>query len=203
MKLFYKVGACSLASRIALEEAGIEYETESVDLKTKLTESGRNYLDINSKGYVPTLVINSGEILTEGAAILQYISDEFLRKKNHINDENFFPYHLYEWLTFIGTELHKQFSVFRNPDADEAWKVVATKTLERRMLFIENKLSENSFLMGDIFTVADCYFFTVLTWSNFIKLDLNRWPYVMGYYKRIAQRPSVQIALKAEGLSIA
>lgn len=198
MKLYYKAGTCSLAARIAIEEWGGAYEAESVDLKTKLTDSGSNYLDVNGKGYVPALVLDDGTILTENAAMLVYISNNKLKHNYHIGDKDLFPYKMIEWLTYIGTELHKQFGVFRNPTADENWKAHALKTLERRLSYIEEHLKGKSFLIGDGFTVADCYFFTVLTWTNFIKLDLNKWPLILKYYKRLEQRPSVISALKKE-----
>lgn len=201
MKLYLKAGACSLASHIALEEAGLRYETESVDLQKKVTASGADFLKINRKGYVPALQLDGGEVLAEGPAILQYIADQVPAKALAPANGSLERYRLQAWLTFVGTELHKQFGAFFNPAAGADWKAGAMALLERRLAYLAGELEGRQFLMGDTFTVADCYLFTVLNWAGFVKLDLGRWPAVQAYHQRVAQRPAVLAALKAEGLA--
>lgn len=200
MKLYLKPGACSLSPHIVLEESGLAYETEVVDLKTKVTASGADYWAINPKGYVPALQLDSGELLTEGPAIVQYLADQVPAKKLAPSNGSIERYLLQGWLTFIGTELHKSFSAFFNPTAGEDWKGAAMANLERRLAYTDQHLADMSYLMGEDFSVADAYLFTVLRWTAAIKLDLGRWPNVAAYQARVAARPAVQAALKAEGL---
>lgn len=201
MKLYLKPGACSLASHIALEEAGLRYETESVDLQKKVTASGADFLAINPKGYVPALAVDGGELLTEGPAILQYIADQVPAKALAPANGSIERYRLQSWLNFVGTELHKNFGAFFNPAATADWKAGALALLERRLGYLATQLEGREYLLGDTFTVADCYLFTVLNWAGFIQLDLGRWPAVQAYHRRVAGRPAVQAALKAEGLA--
>ena len=201
MKLFYKPGACSLSPHIVLEESGLPYESESVDLKTKVTASGGDFYAINPKGYVPALLLDSGELLTEGPAIVQYLADQVPAKRLAPTNGTLERYRLQSWLTFIGTELHKSFSPFFNPAAGDDWKAIARANLERRLAYTDAQLAGKSYLLGEDFTVADAYLFTVLSWAKFIKLDLAQWPNVLAYQARVAARPKVQAALKAEGLA--
>ena len=201
MKLFYKPGACSLSPHIVLEESGLPYESESVDLKTKVTASGADFLAINPKGYVPALLLDSGELLTEGPAIVQYLADQVPAMRLAPANGTLERYRLQSWLTFIGTELHKSFSPFFNPAAGDDWKAIARANLERRLAYTDAQLAGNSYLLGEDFTVADAYLFTVLSWAKFIKLDLAQWPNLATYQARVAARPKVQAALKAEGLA--
>jgi len=201
MKLFIKPGACSLSPHIVLEELGLPYETEVVDLARKTTASGQDFLAINPKGYVPALLLDSGELLTEGPAIVQYLADLAPEKQLAPANGSVARYQLQSWLTFIGTELHKSFSPFFNPKAPQEWKDIARANLERRLAYVAQQLEGRDYLLGSDFSVADAYLFTVLGWSKFIKLDLGAWPALVAYQARVAARPAVQEALKAEGLA--
>ena len=201
MKLFLKPGACSLSPHIVLEELGLPYQTETVDLKTKQTASGQDFLAINPKGYVPALQLDDGSLLTEGPAIVQYLADLAPEKQLAPANGSIARYQLQSWLTFIGTEVHKSFSPFFNPKAPQEWKDIARANLERRLAYVAQQLEGRDYLLGSEFTVADAYLFTVLNWSKFIKLDLGAWPLLLAYQARVAARPAVQAALKAEGLA--
>ncbi|SAL20062.1 glutathione S-transferase domain-containing protein [Caballeronia arvi] len=200
MKLFYKAGACSLASHIVLEEAGLPYEIEAVDLKTKRTTSGADFTAINAKGYVPALLLDSGELLTEGPAIMQFVADQAPAKHLAPLADAMSRYRLQGWLTFIGTELHKNFSPFFNPAASSDWKAAAMSNLERRLTYTAQQLADKPFLLGDEFSIGDAYLFTVLGWAKHIDLDLGKWPVLVAYQARVGARPAVQRAMKAEGL---
>lgn len=201
MKLFLKAGACSLSPHIVLEESGLRYETESVDLKTKVTANGADYWAINPKGYVPALLLDSGELLTEGPAIVQYLADQVPDKKLAPANGTIERYRLQGWLTFIGTELHRSFSPFFNPTASDDWKAAAMSNLERRLSYTDQQLAGKSYLMGENFSVADAYLFTMLNWTKPIQLDLAKWPNLTAFQTRVAARPGVQAALKSEGLA--
>ena len=199
MKLYYKPGACSLASHIALEEAGLAYQTEAVDLKTKVTATGQDYWQINPKGYVPALQLDGGELLTEGPAILQYVADQAPAAALAPAAGTVARYQLQAWLTFIGTELHRSCTAFFHPQAGDDWKAIARATLERRLSYVDGQLQGRAYLTGDGFTVADAYLFTVLSWMKPIGMDLSGWPQIVAFQARVAARPAVQAALKAEG----
>jgi glutathione S-transferase len=200
MKLFLKPGACSLSPHIVLEEAGLAYETEVVDLAKKVTASGANFLAINPKGYVPALLLDSGELLTEGPAIVQYLAD--LVPEKHLAPANgTLPrYQLQSWLTFIGTEIHKNFTPFFVPGTSAEAKDAARANLVRRLAYTNDQLADKPYLLGEAFSVADAYLFTVVGWSKYIQLDLSAWPHLTAFQARMASRPAVQAALKAEGL---
>ncbi|WP_250533332.1 glutathione transferase GstA [Caballeronia sp. AZ10_KS36] len=200
MKLFYKAGACSLASHIVLEESGLPYEIEAVDLKTKVTASGADFMAINPKGYVPALQLDDGNVLTEGPAIMQYIADQVPAKHLAPLADAMSRYRLQGWLTFIGTELHKNFSPFFNPAATSEWKAAAMANLERRLAYVAKHIDDKQYLLGNEYSIGDAYLFTVLGWASFIDLDLNKWPALTAYQARVAARPAVQAAMKAEGL---
>ncbi|MFZ4550343.1 MAG: glutathione transferase GstA [Aquabacterium sp.] len=201
MKLFLKPGACSLSPHIVLEEAGLAYETEVVDLKTKVTASGADYAALNPKGYVPALQLDDGTLLTEGPAIVQYLADLVPEKKLAPANGTLARYQLQSWLTFIGTELHKNFSPFFNPAATPEMKEMARANLQRRLAYTDTQLAGQPFLLGDHFSVADAYLFVVLGWAKFIQLDLSGWTNLTAFLARVAARPAVQAALKAEGLA--
>jgi len=201
MKLFFSPGACSLSPRIVLEELGLPYESERVDLKAKKTASGADYAALNPKGYVPALQLDSGELLTEGPAIVQYLADQVPAKGLAPANGTLARYQLQSWLTFIGTELHKNFSPFFNPAASEDWKAGARANLERRLGYVNEQLASRPYLMGDAFSAADAYLFVVLNWTRMLKIDLAPWPNVAAFLARVGQRPAVQAALKAEGLA--
>lgn len=200
MKLYYKAGACSLSPHIALLEAGLAFELEAVDLKTKLTASGADFTAINSKGYVPALVLDNSKVLTEGAAIVQYIAD--LKPESGLAPANGSEarYELQSWLSFISTELHKPFGSLFNPAQSADWKAAAQALLNKRLDWVATQLGEREFLLGDRFTVADGYLFTVLGWANIVGFSLDAWPNLQTYLARIGARPKVIEALKAEGL---
>lgn len=200
MKLFLKPGACSLASHIVLEELGRPYETEAVDLAKKVTASGADFWAINPKGYVPALLLDDGDLLTEGPAILQYLAD--LAPELNLAPANGSKarYQLQSWLAFVGTEVHKNFSPVFNPAATPEMKELARANLQRRLGYVNDQLADRDFLMGDTFSVADAYLFTVVGWAKFVQLDLSAWPHLIAFQGRVAARPATQRALKAEGL---
>ena len=200
MKLYFKAGACSLSPHIVLEESGLSYEAEGVDLAKKLTASGADYWKINPKGYVPALQLDSGELLAEGPAIVQYLADLVPAKKLAPANGSIERYRLQSWLNFISTELHKSFSPFFNPAAGDAWKEAAKANLERRFAYVNGELQGKSYLLGEDFSVADAYLFTVLSWAKYTPLDLSALGNLTAYLARVAARPAVQAALKAEGL---
>ncbi|HMT92710.1 glutathione transferase GstA [uncultured Thiothrix sp.] len=200
MKLFISPGACSLSPHIALQESGLAFEVEKVNLKTKLTESGVSFPEINPKGYVPALLLDSGELLTEGPAIVQYIADQVPEKNLVPAHGTMARYELQAWLTYIGTELHKSFvPFFHHGSAD--WQAVAKANLEARYAYVNQHLADKNYLLGEDFSVADGYLFTVTRWLRVSKLDLAAWPHLTAFQKRMAERPGVHAALKAEGLA--
>jgi glutathione S-transferase len=200
MKLYYLQGACSLASLISLIEAGATFEPVAVDRKTKKLPDGRDYTDVNPKGYVPALELDDGEVLTENTAVLPYIAD--------LNPSvNLAPpvgtrarFRLQEWLGYLNSELHKNFSTLFNSSAPEAMKQIAKDNIARRTAFIEDRLGDKPFLMGDTFSVADAYLYVILSWRQKLGVDLSRFPKVTALYERVRARPSAQAARKAEGL---
>lgn len=200
LKLFYKAGACSLASHIALEESGLAYTTEAVDLKSKTTASGADFSQINPKGYVPALLLDSGELLTEGPAIMQYVADQAPAKHLAPLADAMARYRLQSWLTFIGTELHKNFSPFFTPGVGSDSRAIAMATLERRLAYVAQHIDDKQFLLGDDFSIGDGYLFTVLGWAKHVNLDLGKWPALVAYQERVGARHGVQAAMKAEGL---
>ena len=203
MKLYFSPGACSLSPHIVLREGGFDFSLEKVNLRTRQTASGVDYSTINPKGYVPALEISDEVLLTEGPAIVQYIAD--LKPASQLAPPcGTMPrYRLQEWLNYISTELHKQFSPLFNGSAraPEAWRQVVREGLFSRLDYVSDQLAERPFLMGEAFTVADCYLFTVLRWTRPVKIDLGRWPTLHGYAARVTRRPAVQAALAAEGLT--
>jgi len=201
MKLFLLPGACSLASHIALEEAGLSYETAAVNRQTKALPDGGDFMKVNPKGYVPALQLDDGVVLTEGAAILQYVADQAPAKGLAPAAGTMARYQLQGWLNFIGSEVHKSFSPLFNPASSDDWKAAVRANLDRRLGYLNDHLGARPFLMGETFGVADAYLFTVLGWAGRVKLDLSVWPALVAFQQRVAARPAVQTALKAEGLA--
>ena len=201
IKLYYSPGACSLSPHIILHEAGIHFEIEKVNLGTKTTDSGHDFNAINPKGYVPALIMNNGQLLTEGPAVVQYIADLAPDKKLAPPAGTIERYRLQEWLNFISTEIHKGFSPLFNPNASEDSKGAARKLLTRRISFAATALEDRDYLLGKTFTVADAYLFTVLRWTHHVEFDLSPWPVLKEYLDRVAVRPAVKAAMKAEGLA--
>ena len=201
MKLYMSPGACSLSPHIVMREAGIAFEVEPVNLGTKVTKSGADYRAVNPKGSVPALEMDDGQILTEGPAIVQYLADCKPEAKLAPPAGTLERYRLQEWLNYIASELHKGFSPLFNPKVTEEWRQIIKDNLAQRFDFLAKKLDGRKYLMGDSFTIADAYLFTIMSWAKPMKIDLSKWPSLQSYMQRIAERPAVQSALKAEGLS--
>ena len=198
MKLYYSPAACSLAAHITLAEAGLAYSTKRVDLKTHTLADGTDYYTINPKGYVPVLEFDDGSRLSEAAVIIQYIAD---RKPGTLAPAfgSMQRYQLMEWLNFIATEVHKNFSPLWHPIADATKETLHAK-IASRLDFVTKTLSKQPYLMGEQFTIADAYLFTIVNWAPMLKFDLTRWPVVQQFHARVAVRPAVRAAMVDEGL---
>jgi glutathione S-transferase len=200
MKLFYSPGACSMSPHIALREAGLPFDLVKVDLKGKTIESGGDYHAVNGKGYVPALELDDGRVLTEGPAIVQYIADSKPDAGLAPPAGSIERYKLQEWLNFITSELHKPLGSMFNPAQTPEWKEHVKATLAKRLDWLAKEIAGRSYVLGNSFSVADGYLFTVLGWAAHVGFDLSRWPVIGEYLARIASRPKVVEALKAEGL---
>lgn len=200
MKLYYSPGACSLSPHIALEEAGLPYEAVLAPTKTKTLPDGSDYRKINPLGYVPYLVLDDGTGLPEGPAIVQYIADQAPAKKLAPPNGSLARYRLQSWLNFIGTELHKGFGPLFNPASPDEVKAAAKERLATRLKWVDEQLAGKTWLMGDDFSVADGYLFTVTNWAKPMQIDLSPYPNLEAWRARVAARPAVQAAMKAEGL---
>jgi glutathione S-transferase len=200
MKLYYAPGACSLSVHITLRESGHPFELEKVDLKTKRTAGGKDYTQVNPKGYVPTLELDDGSTLTEASVCVQYVADLAPQSDLAPIAGSMERYRLMEWLAFISTEVHKNFSPLFDASASAELQQRQKKLLEKRFGYLNGHLDGRSGLMGDKFTAADAYLFAVLRWTRVVKIDLGPWPALQQYLNRTAEHPSVGEALKAEGL---
>ena len=200
MKLYYSPGACSLSPHIVLAESGLAFTLEKVNLAAKKTEHGADYWKINPKGYVPALELDNGQLLTEGPAIVQYLADLVPQRKLAPPAGTMDRYRLQEWLNFIATELHKGFSPLFNPKAPDDWKSIVRELLNKRLEIVARQLEGRSYLMGEAFTVADAYLYTVLSWAKHVKLDLSSLPMLSAYIDRVTARPAVHATLVAEKL---
>ena len=200
MKLFFSPGACSLSPHIALLEAGVPFDLQKVDTKSHQTAEGGDFYAVNAKGYVPVLQLNDGQLLTEGPAIVQYIADQKPESKLAPKAGSIERYRLQEWLNFITSEIHKGFSPLFAADTPAEYKEIAKAKLGKRFDWLSTQLAGKSYLMGDTFTVADGYLFTVINWGQWVGIDLANWPVLKEYHGRVAARPQVQQAMKAEGL---
>jgi glutathione S-transferase len=200
MKLYFAPGACSLSPHIVLREAGHNFELEQVNNAEKKTKSGKDYWTINAKGQVPVLELDNGERLTEGPVIVQYLADEKPGSGLVPAAGSMERYRVQEWLNFTGSELHKTFGPLFRPTTPDAFKALSKENLGKRFDWLEKQLAGRAYLMGDKFTIADAYMFTVLRWSPRVEIDLAKWPNVKAYVDRVAARPKVQEAMKAEGL---
>src|SRR6266850_7699559 len=200
MKLYYAPGACSLSPHIVSREAGIAVDFKKVNLQEKVIDGGGDYRQVNGKGYVPALELDNGQVLTEGPAIVQYLADQKPDSGLAPKTGSMERLRLQEWLNFISTELHKAMGTFFNPKAPQEWKDAVTERLGVRMDYLAKSLAGKQYLMGDKFSVADAYLFTILNWAGPSKFDLSKWPAITDYQKRVGARPKVQEALKAEGL---
>jgi glutathione S-transferase len=199
MELYYSPGACSLAVHIIAREAGIPLRLEKVDLGTHRTESGQDFTAINPKGYVPAVKFD-GEIMTEVAAIAQFLADKEPQSGLAPSSGTMARYRLQEWLTFISSEIHKGFSPLWNSTAPDTTKQAAKDRLAVRFAYLDKALAGRPFLTGSQFTIADAYLFTVVNWVNFLGIDISAHRNLKAFLDRIAQRPKVQEALVAEGL---
>lgn len=199
MKLYYSPGACSLSPHIVSREAGLPCDLVKVDLEAK-TADGGDYLAINPKGYVPALQLDDGSVLTEGPVIVQYLADRNPASKLAPAAGTRERYRLMEWLNFLTSEIHKSFSPLFRPTATEETKVMFREALAQRFDYLSAELRDKPYLMGDHFTVADAYLFTLLGWCRLTGVDLEKWPVLVAYRERIGARPAVRAAMKAEGL---
>lgn len=201
MKLFYKPGACSLATHIVLHEVGEKFEIEEVDTDTGKTKSGLDYKAINPKGYVPALELASGETLTEGASILQHVADQNPESDLAPKSGTIARTRLQEYLNYTSTELHKAFGPFFSGTATIEDKAKANINVAQKFNYLNDLLSDGrTYLLGDSFSVADAYLFVVSNWSNFVGIDLKKWPNVAAFVERVSKRPAAQAAMKAEDL---
>jgi glutathione S-transferase len=200
MKLYFSPGACSLASHISLLEAGLDFTTERVDLRSKQTAGGLDFTTIASKGYVPALALADGTVLTEGPAIMQYVADQAPAARLAPAYGTLERYRVIEWLNFISTELHKSFSPLFRPASTDDMKEAARTTLRTRLGWLASHLEGRDYLLGSQFSIADAYLFTVLGWAGRVQFDVSPWPALAAFTQRVAARPAVQQAMRAEGL---
>jgi len=200
MKLYFSPGACSLAPHIVLEESGLAYDTVLASTKTHQLADGTDYYTINPKGQVPLLELDSGERLTEGPAIVQYIADQVPAKQLAPANGTMPRYRVQEWLNFITSELHKGFGAMFNPAMPEDGKAVMRARVLSRLTWVEAQLEGKQYLMGDAFSIADPYLFTVAGWGPRTGVDVSGLKNLGAFQARMAARPAVQAAMKAEGL---
>ena len=200
MKLYYSPGACSLSPHIALREAGLAFTPVLASTKSHKLQDGTDYYGINPLGYVPLLELDDGTRLREGPAIVQFIADQAPLKNLAPSNGTLSRYRLQEWLTFIGTEVHTGFSPLFVPTTPEDYKPQVRERLLQRLTWVDGQLASKQYLMGDQFTVADGYLFTVTNWAAFVALDISGLKNLAAYRERVAARPAVQAAMKAEGL---
>ncbi len=200
MKLYFTPGACSLAPHIALREAGLAFDLAKVDVKTKKLADGSDFLAVNPKGYVPVLRLDNGDVLTENAAMLQYIGDRNPAAKLLPAAGPLERYRVIEWVSFVNSELHKSFSPLFAPNAAEEVKTYARANVSRRLEWLNGALGSKKYLTGEQFTVADGYLFVVLNWGAHVKVDIGQWPNLQRLQSTVGGRPHVIEALKAEGL---
>ena len=200
MKLFYASGACSLSPHIIAHEAGIELSLQKVDLKTKTIASQGDFLTVNPKGYVPVLQLDDGQVLTEGPVIGQYLADLKPEKGLAPKAGTLPRYRLQEWLGYINSELHKTYSPLFRPDTPAETRAERLAYLAKRYALVEKQLASHPYLLGESFTVADAYLFTITNWAGAVKLDLAPFPHLRAFQERVAARPAVKAAMRAEGL---
>lgn len=200
MKLYFSPGACSLAPHIAAYELGLSFQAVKVNTKDKTYEGGGDYWKVNPKGSVPVIELDNGERLTEAAVILQYLADQKPEKNLIPKWGTWERYRAMEWLNFVSTEMHKGYSPLWNKEMPDDAKKIALDNLHKRYKILNPHFEANQFLLGNQFTVADPYLFTVLNWSRHLKIDLTPYPAIMGYIERVKSRPSTMEAMKAEGI---
>ncbi|GEJ58151.1 glutathione transferase GstA [Anaeromyxobacter diazotrophicus] len=201
MKLYYMPGACSLSPHIVLRELGLPFELERVDTKSGKTERGADFRALNPKGYVPVLQLDDGRTLTEGPAIVQYLADLAPEARLAPPNGSFERAQLQAWLNYVTSELHKSVGSLFNPSMPAEWRQATQQAIGARFDYLSSRLAGGGFLTGPRFTVADAYLFVVLSWTSHVGLDLARWPALKAFVDRVAARPAVQAALRAEGLA--
>lgn len=200
MKLYYSPGACSLSPHIVLREAGLAFEPVLASTKSHKLQDGTDYYTVNPLGYVPMLELDDGTRLREGPAIVQYIADQAPSKNLAPANGTLPRYRLQEWLTFIGTEIHKTYSPLFNPATPEDAKKIFRDKLMSRFKWVDGELAGKDYVMGNTFSVADAYLYVMGRWAKPMNLDLSGFTNLMAHHERVAARPAVQEALKAEGL---
>ena len=200
VKLYYSPGACSLSPHIVSREAGINLDLEQVDNREKKTKSGKDFWSINPKGQVPVLELDDGQRLTEGPVIVQYLADQKPACGLVPAPGTIDRYRVQEWLNFTSSELHKSFGPIFRPTTPDEYKKISKENIGKRFDWLDKQLAGKHYLVGDKFTIADAYLFTILRWSPRVDIDLGKWPNLKAYVDRLAARPKVQEALKAEGL---
>jgi glutathione S-transferase len=200
MQLYFSPGACSLASHITLRELGLPFDLKRADVRTKKLEDGSDFFAVNSKGAVPALRLDDGQVLTEGAVILQYLADRKPDSSLAPKTGTIERYRLQEWLNYVASEVHKSYSPLFNPTADAGVKEFTLNNIGKKLDWLDKQLAGKSYLTGSAFTIADAYLFVILNWSGGVGIDLAKWPAVKQYYDRVAARPKVQEAMAAEGL---
>ena len=201
MKLYYSPGACSLASHIALREAGLPFElVQVVGRGVPKTAGDEAYLDVTPKNYVPALRLDDGQVLTEGTAIMPYVADQVPAKHLAPAAGTLERYRLHEWFGYLNSEVHKAFGPFFTPGASDEAKQAARDNLGRKFDFIVSQLGNRDYLLASGFSVADAYLFVLLGWTKIVNVDLAKWPVLAAYHARIAARPAVVESMKAEGL---
>jgi glutathione S-transferase len=200
MKLYYAPGACSLAPHIALHETGLSFDPVKVDIRAKKLEGGEDYWAINPKGAVPALGLDEGEVLTENAAVLQYIADQAPASGLLPPLGDLRRYRVLEWLNYVATELHKGFGPLWNPASTDEAKEAVRDLLGKKFDFVQEQLGDGPYLLGEAFTLPDAYLFVILTWTRIHQIDLSRWPGLTAFFERVKARPAVRAAMRAEGL---
>jgi len=201
MKLYYSPGACSLSPHIVLRESGLDFEPVLVSTKTHQLADGTDYYTINPKGSVPLLGLDNGERLTEVSAIVQYLADQKPDTGLAPAAGTFERYRLQEWLNFVSSELHKQYSPFFNPATPDEYKETVKKKLGERFAYLTKHLNDRDYLLGNNFSVADAYMFTILRWSPSVGVQLEPWPALKEFLARVGARSKVSEVMKAEGLA--
>ena len=200
MKLYFSPGACSLSPHIVLHESGLAFEPVLASTKTHKLADGTDYYGISPKGYVPLLELANGDRLSEGPAIVQYIADQVPAKNLAPANGTMARYRLQEWLNFITSELHKGIGGLFNPAMPEEAKVLMQAKGLSRLQWVNEQLEGKQYLMGDTFSVADAYLFTVTNWTKMVGIDTSSLSHLGAFMGRMAARPAVQAAMKAEGL---
>jgi glutathione S-transferase len=200
MKLYYAPGACSMAPHIVAREAGHTIDLAKVDVPNKKTEDGGDYWKVNFKGYVPTLQLDDGQRLTEVAVICQYLADQKPESGLAPKAGTMERYRMMEWMNFISSEVHKQVGALLNPKYTPEMREIQLATIGRRLKPLDAALAGKQYLMGDNYTAADAYLFTILNWTPRLNIDLSPWPNIKSYFERVGKRPKIQETMKAEGL---